>query len=143
MKPLTRRNWISSTGAALPILWQGRSPASAPELPPQAIRLRPFEESVRAAFGEAPERGSCRRIEVGDSDLVRAGVQGCHNTTAFAGFPPGQLTIVRSSAGPGPPRGGLRLYVTAVEVRWNPEHVPERSTRGLDFARIPPAPFFD
>ena len=41
-------------------------------------------------------------VEVGHSEQVQAGVQGCHNDRPFAGFPAGHLRIVRTGSEPGP-----------------------------------------
>jgi len=115
------------------------------------LRFRPFEEAVREAFsdpdraasnGQADRGGSypSRRIEIGDCDLVRAGVQGCHNGRPFAGFPAGHLTIVRTGSEPGPVRQGVRLYVSTVEVVLTGGPTPGVPGRPLDFALLPPAP---
>jgi hypothetical protein len=139
-----RRSVLSALGLALPFGLANVRPASAsaPAGPPPVLRLRPFEEGVRAAFARPPAAGESadtRRVEVGHCDLLQTGVQGCHNALPFAGFAPGHLRIVRAGCEPGPAVGGVRLYASAVEVALTgcPADGPSRP---LDFARLPPAP---
>lgn len=140
-----RRTVLSALGLALPFGVGAVAPAlaSAPPLgPPPVLGRRSFEEAVRAAFAAAgPTAGGapCRRVEVGYSDLLQAGVQGCHNARPFAGFAAGSLRIVRAGSEPGPVVGGVRLYVSTVDVVATGGRNDEPS-RPLDFAALPPAP---
>ena len=145
-----RRTVLASLGLALPF-GLDRLVAAAPAGPAPVLRLRSFEEAVRAAFGPdahatvSPVPGEslpCRRIEVGHSAEVLAGVQGCHNDRPFAGFPAGGLRIVRSGSAPGPLRDGVRLYVATVDVARVSENGPDSVAAGrpLDFATLPAAP---
>ncbi len=150
----SRRTVLSAFGVALPFGLRAR--ASDPSIGPRRpvlVRFRPFEEAVRAAFATRADGSSSqgfdgeegwigRRIEVGDSDLVRAGLQGCHNDRKFAGFPQGALRIVQTGFGPGPERGGARLYVSTVDVVLTSTLNGRTSSRPLDFASLPPAPLF-
>ncbi len=149
MSNCSRRSILSALGLSLPFGAGARALASpepggsAPE-----IWFRPFEEAVRAAFAETSgepgiglERtGLCRRLEVGESEEVRAGVQGCHNDRAFAGFPAGHLRIVRTGSGPGPARHGVRLFVATVDVMFTGGLAADIPSRPLDFGSLPPAP---
>lgn len=141
-----RRTVLSAIGLALPF---GLSAARAgtpvaPTGPLPVLRYRSFEEAVREAFaapdpaGESFEGFRCRRVEVGHSDLLHAGVQGCHNDRSFAGFPAGHLRIVRAGSEPGPVRGGVRLFVCTVDVVATGGR-NDASTRPLDFSALPPA----
>ena len=85
--------------APVPPVRGGRREAFAGHGPGLVGQTRPTEA---AAF-------PCRRVEVGHSEQVRAGVQGCHNDRPFAGFPAGHLRIVRAGSEPGPVRQGVRL----------------------------------
>ena len=140
-----RRSVLAAIGLTLPFGLSAVRPASAaPVGLPPALRLRSFEEAVREAFAQpaAASGGAphARRIEVGHSDLLQAGVQGCHNDRAFAGFPAGHLRIVRVGSEPGPAVGGVRLYVCTVDVVVMGGRDNDESGRPLDFATVPPAP---
>ena len=137
----TRRSILSAIGVALPFgigARVGASPAPAEGAP--VLLFRSFEESVRAAFAE--RSSPCRRIEIGHSEQVRAGVQGCHNDRPFAGFPAGRLRIVRTGSEPGPMYRGIRLYVSTVDVALAGSLTTGDVSRPLDFASLPPAPSF-
>ena len=84
----SRRSVLSGIALALPFGLGARVSAGPIDAAP-ALRFRPFEEAVREAFASGDRASSCRRIEVGPSEQVRAGVQGCHNDRPFAGFPAG------------------------------------------------------
>ena len=143
-----RRSVLAAIGLALPFGLKARVGASpAPAGPPPELTFRPFEEAVREAFRTAPLPAAgavnaflFRRIEVGHSDAVQAGIQGCHNDRPFAGFPAGHLRIVRTASGPGPAFRGVRLYVTAVDVVLAGDSTDGGPSRPLDFATLPPAP---
>lgn len=143
-----RRTLLSAIGLAFPF---GRAlrPAgsAAPAGPPLVLRFRSFEDAVREAFAttgapavDAGRPFPCRRVEVGHSEAIEAGVQGCHNVRPFAGFPAGHLRIVRAGSEPGPVRGGVRLYVTTVDVALTRGRDCGGPSRPLDFAALPPAP---
>jgi hypothetical protein len=137
----TRRSILSAIGTALPFAIGARvgaSPAQAEAAP--VLRLRSFEDVVRSAF--AAQSSSCHRIEIGHSEQVRAGVQGCHNDRPFAGFPAGRLRIVRSESEPGPMYRGVRLFISTVDVTLADSPAPDFVSRPLDFASLPPAPSF-
>ena len=137
-----RRSVLAALGLALPFGLGARAatPAAPPGRPP-VLRLRSFEDAVREAFADAPfDSLPCRRVEVGYSDLFQAGVQGCHNDRPFAGFPAGHLRIVRVGSEPGSVVGGVRLFVSTVDVVWTGGHDCGPS-RPLDFSALPPAPF--
>lgn len=149
----SRRSLLSAFGLALPFGLGARVGASSSPAVSTGpvLRFRSFEEAVREAFADHvrnPSRGAagsgstslCRRIEVGHSEQVRAGVQGCHNDRPFAGFPEGHLRIVRAGSGPGAIRHGVRLYVSTVDVALTGGLPPEVSSRPLDFSTLPPAP---
>ncbi len=139
----SRRSLLSALGLALPLglgARVGASPTPAGTAP--SLRLRPFEEAVREAFADLGRTSPCRRVEVGHSDLVQAGVQCCHNDRPFAGFPAGHLRIVRTGSEPGPVRRGVRLYVSTVDVALTGGLAPGSPSRPLDFASLPPAPTF-
>lgn len=153
MMKQSRRSLLSAFGLALPFglgARVGAAPSSLPGAGP-VLRFLPFEEAVREAFADqARDRknnanshdliSACRRVEVGHSDRVRAGLQGCHNARPFAGFPEGHLRIVRAGSAPGPIWQGVRLYVSTVDIALTgglPSDVPSRP---LDFASLPPAP---
>jgi hypothetical protein len=152
--PLTRRTILSAIGVALPIGLGARAGASAtPAGKPLVLRFRPFEEALREAFAShdpsswIDEIGSdpaipYRRVEVGHSDQVRSGVQGCHNDRPFAGFPTGHLRIIRTGSEPGPVRQGVRLYVTTLDVALVRDLPHAAPGRPLDFASLLPAPIF-
>lgn len=120
----TRRSILSAIGAAIPFgLGDSVNASNFHVGMPPVLRFRPFEEAVREAFADHAQSNngpgytfSCRRIEVGHSDLVSAGVQGCHNDRPFAGVPAGRLRIIRTGSEPGPVWQGVRLYVSTVDV---------------------------
>jgi len=139
----SRRSLLSAIGVALPFGLGGLARASStPSGTANApvLRFRSFEEAVREAFASHDRTSPCRRVEVGHSELVQAGVQGCHNDRPFAGFPAGHLRIVRTGSGPGPVRGGVRLHVSTVDVVLTGGLSPAVPSRPLDFASLPPAP---
>lgn len=141
-----RRSVIAALGLVLPLGFPGRSAvAGAPRLRPPVLRLRSFEEAVREAFATLRPRTDsdpfpCRRVEVGRSELLATGVQGCHNDRPFAGFPAGHLRIVRTGSEPGPEVCGVRLYVSTVDVALVADRERGSATRPLDFSVLPPAP---
>lgn len=152
MRTISRRSVVASIGALLP-LGAGRRTVAAPPPAPltSTLHFQPFEEALRAAFATAPSGTGAgsdgpnvwRRVEIGDSDLVRGGLQGRHNDRPFAGFPAGRLRIIRTGSTPGPLRSGVRLYVTTVDVFLVGDDVrPETPSRPLDFGSLPPAPTF-
>ncbi len=142
MRTFRRRSILAALGASLPFgLGAGAGASPGPTGPAPTLRLRSFEEALRAAFADGSS-SPCRRVEVGHSDLVRAGVQGCHNDRAFAGHPAGALRIVRAGSEPGPDRQGVRLYVSTVDVVLTSGTTPGVASRPLDFASLPPAPTF-
>ncbi|MDG3005052.1 hypothetical protein [Paludisphaera mucosa] len=145
--PHSRRSVLSALGAALPFglgesVRAGADALKAPADAAPTLRFRPFEDAVREAFaGPGDGRGStCRRVEIGCSEQVQAGVQGCCNDRPFAGFPAGRLRIVRSGFEPGPVRGGVRLYVATLDVVRTDGRPADGPGRPLDFASLPPAP---
>ena len=106
----TRRSLLSVIGVALPFgIGTRLGAASTPAEAAPVLRFRSFEEAVRTAFSERNQSSSCRRIEIGHSEQVRAGVQGCHNDRPFAGFPAGYLRIVRTGSEPGPLMNSTRM----------------------------------
>jgi hypothetical protein len=138
-----RRTVLAAIGLVLPFGIGSRARAAAPVGPPPVLRFRPFEEALREAFASGDDVPGvllpCRRVEVGHSDLLQAGVQGCHNDRPFAGFPAGHLRLVRIGCEPGPAVGGARLYVCTVDVVLTGGRDCGAS-RPLDFAALPPAP---
>lgn len=140
----SRRSLLSAIGLALPFSLGSRVGASAtPVGTAPMLRFHPFEEAVREAFADHNRTSPCRRVEVGHSEQVRAGVQGCHhNDRPFAGFPTGHLRIVRTGSEPGPVWRGVRLYVSTVDVALTGGLTPGEPSRPLDFASLPPAPTF-
>ena len=148
--PQSRRSLLSAIAVAIPIGLGSRVEASlTPADTAPALQFRPFEEAVRAAFADlVPSRGvagrtvPCRRVEVGHSEQVRVGIQGCHNDRPFAGFPAGHLRLVRTGSEPGPIRQGVRLYISTVDVALTGRLSPQEPSRPLNFASIPPAPTF-
>ncbi|QEL20653.1 hypothetical protein [Limnoglobus roseus] len=128
-----RRSVIAAVGLALPFGLTAQ--ASPPVGPPPELRLQSFEGAVRNAFRDGTS--GCRRIAVGHSAEIKAGVQGCTNDRPFAGFPAGRLRIVRSGSEPGPIVGGVRLYLTTVDVILTHQRP---GGRPLDFASLMPAP---
>ncbi|QEL17618.1 hypothetical protein [Limnoglobus roseus] len=128
-----RRSVITALGLALPFGSPAR--ASGPAGPAPWLSLRSFEDAVRDAFHGGAI--GCRRIAVGHSAAVEAGLQGCTNDRLFAGFPAGRLRIVGGGSQPGPIVSGVRLYVTTVDVRVT---TGPTAGRPLDFASLPPAP---
>ncbi|MBV8488748.1 MAG: hypothetical protein JO161_10760 [Planctomycetaceae bacterium] len=141
---LSRRSILTALGGALPFsLGAGlQAQASALGTPP-VLRFRPFEQAVREAFADLARNSQHEaiiRVEIGHSDLVQAGVQGCHNDRPFAGFPAGHLRIVRTSSEPGPIRQRVRMYIATVDVVHCGGVIPDSSSRPLDFTSLPPAP---
>ncbi|WP_406698643.1 hypothetical protein V5E97_07130 [Singulisphaera sp. Ch08] len=155
MKP-TRRSILSAIGVTLPFglgatIPFGLGPSARASTIPAApvLRFRSFEEAVREAFaGGTPAKAGVgqpfpsRRIEIGHSEQVRAGVQGCHNDRPFGGFPAGHLRVIRTGSEPGPIWQGVRLYVSTVDVALTGGLRPGEPSRPLDFASLPPAPTF-
>lgn len=144
MRSQSRRSLLSTLGVALPLGLGSRTLIESVDSVP-ALWFRPFEEAVREAFADVDavaDGRSCprRRVEIGDSDRVRAGLQGCHNDRPFAGFAAGRLRIVRAGSGPGPVRGGVRLYVSTVEIVLTNGLVTPVPSRPIDFSSLPPAP---
>jgi len=155
MRIISRRSVLSALGLAFPIALGTRAGAAGSPAVDESMSLRfhSFEESVRAAFADvnADSRGEtgdfaavdpCRRVEVGYSDLVRTGLQGCYNDRPFAGFPAGHLRITSTGSEPGTVVRGVRLYLTTVDIaltRGTPRSAPGRP---LDFSSLPPAPTF-
>lgn len=139
-----RRSILSAIGIALPFAAARAGWAVTTAGPPPGLRFRSFEEAVRAAFAgieSGPGEGRpCRRVEVGYAPILHGGVQGCHNDRPFAGHPAGQLRIVRAEFEPGPVRGGVRLYVSTVEIARVNDADSNSLSRPLDFASLPPAP---
>lgn len=141
-----RRSVLAAIGLVLPLGIPARATApAAPTGAPPVLRFRSFEESVREAFAAVrastvSESFPCRRIEVGYSELLQTGVQGCHNDRPFAGFPTGYLRIVRAGFEPGPVVGGVRLYASTVDVTLTGGCECGTPTRPLNFAVLPPAP---
>jgi len=145
-----RRSLLTALGAALPFGLAAGARAAAPAGgreagPAPTLRFRPFEDAVREAFAglrPAPDGSPAvrRRIEVGATELLEAGLQGCRNDRPFAGFPAGSLRIVGCGTEPGPSRRGVRLYVAAVDVALTAGPSRGEASRVLDFAAIPPAP---
>lgn len=147
----SRRTLLAALGSFLPLglartTRAGRSATAAPAL----LRFRSFEQAVRDAFANDSDRNEiavvegraypCRRIAVGESEIVQAGLQGCTNGRPFAGFPAGGLRVVRTAVGPGPQLGGVRLYVTTLEIAAvDPRHSVD-STRSIEFADLPASP---
>lgn len=131
-----RRSVLAALGLAVPFGIDTRAGA-APAGPALGLKFVPFEEAVRAAFA-APADAPWRRVEVGHSDEVRAGLQGCVNDRPFAGFAAGQLRILRTGCEPGPAVRGVRLFVATVDVVAD----DAEPGRPLDFATLPPAPVF-
>jgi hypothetical protein len=151
----SRRSLLAAIGGALPLgLGAGARAAAEPDGTVPVLRFRSFEEAVRMAFAgegrspmdEVPDQGAilpCRRVQVGHSEAVRAGVQGCHNDRPFAGFAAGRLRIIRTGSGPGPVWRGVRLYVTTVDVVLTDGLPRGTPSRPLDFTSLPPAPTLD
>lgn len=153
MMRISRRSILSAIACALPFGIGSRLTASAPLEAPPRLQFRSFENAVREAFANSSQaslevatssgEAVCRRrIEVGHSEQIRAGVQGCVNDRAFAGFRAGCLRIVRSGSEPGPVRQGVRLYITTVDVALTKESAFRVPGRPLNFASLPPAPAF-
>ena len=141
MRTFSRRSVLSAIGAALPFgLGRWATASEAPAGTPPTLRLRPFEDAVRAAFATNRQASPCCRVEVGHSPEIQAGVQGCHNDRPFAGFPAGHLRIIRTGSEPGPAWQGVRLYVSTVDVAWTGGLTPGVPSRPLDFATFAPAP---
>lgn len=130
-----RRTVLTALGAALPLglpALAGASPAG----PAPGLRLVPFEDAVRDAFRAAGPGAAEVRVEVGHSEAVQAGLQGCTNDRPFAGFPAGGLRVVRTGSGAGPQVHGVRLYVATVDVA----RADGKPGRPINFAAVPPAP---
>ena len=137
----SRRSLLSAIGVALPFgLGAGVSAGTGGS--PLMLGFRSFEDAVREAFADRNRTSPCRRVEIGHSEQVRSGVQGCHNDRPFAGFPAGHLRIVRTGTEPGPVWSGVRLYVATVDVALTAGLTPGVPSRPLDFASLPPAPTF-
>ena len=140
----TRRSLLTILGVAVPCGFSAGGIASRSPVPvAPKLRFRSFEQSLRDSFGESSgdlEMTLGRRVEVGHSDLVQAGIQGCHNDRPFAGFPAGHLRIVRIGSEPGPVWQGVRLYVSTVDVILTRGQNLDGSSRPLDFASLPAAP---
>lgn len=141
-----RRTVLSALGVLFPAAFVERVLASdgGSDAPP-VLRFRSFEDALRSALPGADRSAAggptvARGVEVGHSDLVARGLQGCHNERPFAGCPAGHLRIVRAGSGPGPVVGGVRLYVHTVDVAFASGHAVGADSRPLDFALIPPAP---
>ncbi len=137
----TRRSILAALGSTLPLAIGRtvRAESSIPVGPAPTLRFRSFEAALRAAVAD-DSTATCYRVEVGPSDLVQAGVQGCHNNRPFASFPPGYLRITRTGSEPGPTWQGVRLYVTTVDVTLTGGLSADDPSRPLDFASLPPAP---
>lgn len=141
-----RRSVIAALGLALPFGINAAPRASARPVmfTPPKLRFASFEDAVAAAFGAGAaleyEGFACRRVEVGHSELLESGVQGCHNDRPFAGFAPGHLRIVRVGSHPGPVFHGVRLYVYTVDVALTGGRECGEPGRPLDFAALAPAP---
>jgi hypothetical protein len=142
-----RRNVLAALGvAAAPLGLVGRvlaSPATDAGFP--VLHFRSFEDAVRGAFShnissKCREVPFSRRIPVGDCELLRIGIQGCHNDRPFAGFPTGRLRIIWTGSEPGPAVGGVRLYISTVEIALLDGNADNSHSRPLNFAAIPPAP---
>jgi hypothetical protein len=150
--PLNRRSILSAIGVAIPCgLGAGVSSAANASGQALTLRFRPFEEAFNGAAADSGRTTSidldgltypCRRVEVGFSEQIRSGVQGCHNDRPFAGFPAGHLRIVRTGSEPGPVLKGVRLYVSTVDIALTAGLTPGVASRPLDFSSLPPAPTF-
>jgi len=143
-----RRSVLSVLGLSLPFGFFTRGSEVGP---PPVLRFLSFEEAVRQAFadppppaipGPAPDSPTCRRIEVGHSERLQYGVQGCENDRLFAGFPKCRLRIIRTGFEPGPVRGGARLYIATVDITLNETPLGDTPRRLLDFRLLRPAPTF-
>ncbi|WZO96116.1 hypothetical protein EP7_003098 [Isosphaeraceae bacterium EP7] len=149
---LNRRSILSAIGVAIPIGLGARVSSAASAVgPAPALRFRPFEEALSGAVADPGRTTSidlegltypCLRVEVGFSEQIQSGIQGCHNDRPFAGFPAGHLRIVRTGSEPGPVRNGVRLYVSTVDIALTGGLTPGDASRPLDFASLPPAPTF-
>jgi hypothetical protein len=137
-----RRTILAAIGFLLPFGFGERTRAAAPVGPPTSLGFRSFEKALRETL-DAPQwtanRLPCCRVQVGHSDLLLSGVQGCHNGRPFAGFPIGHLRIIRIGSEPGPNLGGVRLYICTLDVvvTGGRDCGPSRP---FDFAAVPPAP---
>ena len=141
---LTRRSVLSAIGATLPFGLSAKA-ATSPVGTPPVLCFYSFEEALRKAFEDRPSNDQvfpCRRLEVGHSEQIRTGVQGCHNDRPFAGFPTGHLRIVRTGSEPGPVCQGVRLYVSTVDILLTGGLTQSDPSHPLDFASLPPAPTF-
>lgn len=140
--PHNRRTILAAMGSLFPFGFGKRTRAAAlPEQPP-LVEFRSFEDALRKALLASKKTVNtlpCCRVEVGHSDLLLSGVQGCHNDRAFAGFPIGHLRIIRIASEPGPNLGGIRLYVCTLDVVVTGGRNCGLS-RPFDFAVVPPAP---
>jgi len=135
-----RRAILSTIGLTVPLALERWASAAPPaETSSMVLKLQTFEGGVREAFRLSHRAGPSakRRVAVGHGPAVEAGLQGCVNDRAFAGFPQGCLRIIQTSLEPGPTINGVRLYLATVDLmRSN----PDTSGRPLDFASLPPAP---
>lgn len=150
-----RRTVLSTLACLLPFGLPALAGSRASRLvTPPILRLRSFEDAVRSAFSSVElttpvgelardETFRCCRIEVGHSEILQAGVQGCHNDRPFAGFPAGHLRIVRAGSQPGPEHSGVRLYISTVDVVLTSGLAYGRPSRPLDFATLPAAPILE
>lgn len=137
-----RRKVITALGLALPLALPSRLGAAQHPVP--CLRFVSVEDGLIAALRATGTRSSwhgfpCVGVEVGHSDLVATGVQGCFNSQPFAGFPHGHLRIVRTSSEPGPAVGGVRLYLTTLEIAVTGGRNHAKG-QPLDFTRLPAAP---
>lgn len=147
MSPCNRRSLLSTFTAVFPLSLAPTATATAGTDPAPRLGFRPVEDAVREAFarqsrgGASPLSTGCTcRVEIGPSGALLGGLPGRRNSRPFAGFPAGQLRIVRTSTEPGPIRHGVRLYVTTVEIAWTGERSADDPGHPLDFATLPPAP---
>jgi hypothetical protein len=149
----TRRSIISTLGLMVPIGLAGHAfGADTSVVPTLELKFRSFEDRVREAFSEQQSDANgpstlrstelSQRIEVGYSEDVEAGLQGCYNDRSFAGFPAGCLRIVRVGSGPGSVHAGVRLHVTTVEVVLTDSQQKSSTCRPFNFAGIPAAASF-
>lgn len=139
-----RRTVLAALGLALPFGLPGWTQSGASSVVSAELRFRSVEDSIREAFrsGGGATYGTlpCRRVAVGHSELLPAGLQGCHNARSFADFPAGHLRIVRVAYEPGSIIAGVRLYVCTLDVVSTGGSNCGQS-RPLDFATLPPAPY--
>lgn len=136
----SRRSILAVLGAALPFGLGTRAAATATSYANLELKFRSLEDALRSATVGRRE-GNLLTVEVGDSEEVRSGLQGSHNSRPFAGFPAGHLRIIRTGSGPGPAFGGVRLYTTTLEIECTGGRALPSESRPLDFASLPAAPF--